>query len=606
MKLSLRTGIIVAILTGLLVPALIAGHLRLSAQQDAVTETQRRDLARAVEILALGLQEPLWNLSPEAGRPLLDSVMRDDRIVRIDVTDGNDAIFLSSNRPERRHGNVNRQSAIVNKNGGEIGRVSVEFDDSHATEAIANARRELAIGLMMQLGVSLLLILLLVQARIWRPLITLQRQATSLAELQLDTPFEWPVSDELGRLGTKLERTRLVVRDLIDTLEQKNLQLEAELLSRRQIESALRATKERQQRLLELPHIIPWEANPAEWRFTWVGSQAAALLGYHPSNWQQDDFLGQYLHPDDRHLVYSMFAQPQDASRVDLELRFVTADDRIVWLQLVGDVRQDEERMLIGGFMLDISPRKAAEAALSQYRSELELEVDRLSRTSTLQRHQLDAITTMVSRELRTPVRTLGGYLSLLKDPAKLEGGELQGYIAQATHATITLGLQLDDLQTLLHYTQVEPQPQGIDLTTIAHDIVDQLASLDPTRSARVEIESPLLAYGDPNLMQIVLHNLLDNAWKYADDDKPELHIGRSDLPTGGYAFFVRDNGKGFDASEADALFAPLRTRNQPRDGTGMGLAIARTIIERHGGHIWTGTSQGTTFYFTLPERRQG
>ncbi|MGL6039920.1 MAG: EAL domain-containing protein, partial [Deefgea sp.] len=129
MKLSLRTAVILAILIGLCLPATILGYISLQYELQTTKNQITRDHQRLSDVLALGMQEPLWNLSPESGRPLLESLMSDDRIVRITINDNNLGVFLSTQHPERALGNVAALSRPVIKQGNTIGIVTVDFAD---------------------------------------------------------------------------------------------------------------------------------------------------------------------------------------------------------------------------------------------------------------------------------------------------------------------------------------------------------------------------------------------------------------------------------------------------------------------------------------------
>jgi len=262
MKLSLRTAIALAILLGLLLPAAISGLISVQREMQSVRADMDHTQTRYLDILVLGMQEPLWNLAPEAGKPLLDALMSDERIVRIIVNDASLGVFLTKNLPERRQGHLRSMTHAVNKQGNNIGTITLEMDDGTVTREIENTHKAYLIAVLVQATISLALILFILHSRILAPMRQLSGQARKLASTELDTPFAWHRDDEIGTLGQNLEATRKAIKSLLGTLEQKTIQLETDLISRQQIESALIASQNRYRRLVETTDVIPWDANP--------------------------------------------------------------------------------------------------------------------------------------------------------------------------------------------------------------------------------------------------------------------------------------------------------------------------------------------------------
>jgi signal transduction histidine kinase len=144
--------------------------------------------------------------------------------------------------------------------------------------------------------------------------------------------------------------------------------------------------------------------------------------------------------------------------------------------------------------------------------------------------------------------------------------------------------------------------PTRVDLSALAHDALEALASAEPHRPVQAEVQPGLAAHGDPRLLDSVLSNLLANAWKFTRERDPaRIAVGRSDDG----AFFVRDNGVGFAPEDTARLFQPLGRLHGHAGytGTGLGLATAQRIVQRHGGAMWAEAQpgRGATFWFTLP-----
>jgi light-regulated signal transduction histidine kinase (bacteriophytochrome) len=142
----------------------------------------------------------------------------------------------------------------------------------------------------------------------------------------------------------------------------------------------------------------------------------------------------------------------------------------------------------------------------------------------------------------------------------------------------------------------------------LARNIVTELQRKDPLRKVVIEIEDGLFATGDSPFVTVALMHLLGNAWKYTAK-RENAHIKFGQEHNGhGTAFYVQDNGVGFDLAYADKLFAPFQRLHLDSEfqGTGIGLATAHRVITRHGGRIWADAAvdAGATFHFTLGDIR--
>ncbi|POZ62092.1 EAL domain-containing protein [Chromobacterium alticapitis] len=248
--LNLRDVFLIAVILGLLIPASIISYLSFNIQKDNLTTQLETDQRRLLDIVALGMQEPLWNLSRQAGNPLIASVMEDPRVISIRVTDTqSNQVFLSAVRSERRIGSVSYVEKPVIYRGEAIGQVTMEFDNENLAIALSNQVKNILMILAAQLVLSIMLIMSILHSRFLRPMRLLTEQARLLAELKLDTPFEWSRRDELGRLGTHLEWTRSELKRLVDELRAKTLALEADISRRREVEDALRRSENKYREL---------------------------------------------------------------------------------------------------------------------------------------------------------------------------------------------------------------------------------------------------------------------------------------------------------------------------------------------------------------------
>lgn len=221
---------------------------------------------------------------------------------------------------------------------------------------------------------------------------------------------------------------------------------------------------------------------------------------------------------------------------------------------------------------------------------------------------ELESFSYSVSHDLRTPLRAIGGYAEALVDflgddpsPDAVTCTEKLREGVARMHALI------DDLLHLARTTQAELRRQPVDVSALAWEVVRQLQAAATDRRAEWLIAPDLRAHADPGLLRVVLENLLGNAWKYTGRvEAPRIELGLRAMPDGPPAFFVRDNGAGFDMQKSERLFRPFRRLHSADEfpGSGIGLATVQRIVQRHGGRIWPESSPGcgATFYFTLPD----
>lgn len=217
----------------------------------------------------------------------------------------------------------------------------------------------------------------------------------------------------------------------------------------------------------------------------------------------------------------------------------------------------------------------------------------------------LESFAYSVSHDLRTPLRSIEGFASLLHEESASELSESAlGHLDRIHAASRHMARLIDDILMLSRATRSEIHRELIDVTKLVEDLAAVLRSHHSSHEVRLEVQGELTARADPHLLRIVLINLLENSWKYTADTKDaQIQVG-SELQDGEKVFFVRENGCGFDMQFAHKLFKPferLHTASEI-DGTGIGLATVARIVRRHGGKTWAEgkPGQGATFRFTL------
>jgi light-regulated signal transduction histidine kinase (bacteriophytochrome) len=222
---------------------------------------------------------------------------------------------------------------------------------------------------------------------------------------------------------------------------------------------------------------------------------------------------------------------------------------------------------------------------------------------------ELEAFSYSVAHDLRAPLRGISGFsTALLEDVGDTLGAEPKSYLTRISAGAVRMGELIDALLGLSRLTRAELSRQPVNLSKVANEVATQLAASEPSRTVKVDVRDDLTAHGDPQLLRAVLENLVGNAWKFVSKRADaKIEVGQRD----DRAFFVRDNGAGFDMAYAAKLFLPFQRLHAASEyaGTGIGLATVQRIIRRHGGKIWAeaAVNEGATFYFTLarPEANQ-
>lgn len=249
----------------------------------------------------------------------------------------------------------------------------------------------------------------------------------------------------------------------------------------------------------------------------------------------------------------------------------------------------------------DITDQRASEAKIQDLNQRLQLDNAELAAVNK----ELEAFSYSVSHDLRAPLRAIDGFSqALVEDAAPLLRAEHLSHLTRVRQAAQRMGVLIDDLIKLARVTRTDIRIDDVDLTGIARQIADNLQDSAPERQADFVIAPSLRAKGDPRLLQVAMDNLLNNSWKFTAPRSPaRIEFGKAEAD-GEPAFFVRDNGVGFDMSYTSKMFGAFQRFHDAREfaGTGIGLATVQRIIHKHGGRIWAESQpdNGATFYFTL------
>lgn len=283
------------------------------------------------------------------------------------------------------------------------------------------------------------------------------------------------------------------------------------------------------------------------------------------------------------------------------EIQLVTLRGRVFWGAITAAVQKDAEgNIYFDGIIEDISARREVQARIEELNTRLQKRTQALETANA----ELEAFSYSVSHDLRAPLRALDGFSRLLMEQADSLNEEGQDYLARIRRAAQRMGTLIDDLLNLARVTRSELASEAVDLSEVATTIIEEMRKHEPERQVRFETVGGITAVGDKRLLEILLSNLLGNAWKFTAE-KPDAQIRFGWRQEGlRSVYFVSDNGAGFDMAYVDKLFGVFQRLHDAHEfpGTGIGLATVQRIVRKHGGQIWAEgkVGAGATFFFTL------
>ena len=219
---------------------------------------------------------------------------------------------------------------------------------------------------------------------------------------------------------------------------------------------------------------------------------------------------------------------------------------------------------------------------------------------------ELEAFARTVSHDLRSPLHTISGYIQILM--AEYENAlddTAKSYLHTVMKSTMSMAQLVEDLLNFSRSAKAGLEFKQVNLSKIAGEILNRLRMRDHERRVQCTISDGLTVRADPPLIEVVLENLLSNAWKYTmKTDSPVIIFGKKEIDDE-TVYFVKDNGAGFNQEKSYKMFNPFERlhTNEEFPGIGVGLATVKRILERHSGRIWAEgkVGEGATFFFTLP-----
>jgi PAS domain S-box-containing protein len=397
-----------------------------------------------------------------------------------------------------------------------------------------------------------------------------------------------------------------MVGTMIDITDQKRMKeaLEAEVTSRT---TALQESMTLMHSIVEnVPSMIFLkEAN--ELRFKLFNKVGRELIGF-----TETDYLDKtdydFFSPEQADFFVEKDRQTLNGlNLVDIpeeSIKTATGEIHLLHTKKVPILDKHGKPAYLLGVSEDITEFKKAQDQIISLNQKLQEQVQTISAANKA----LESFSYSVSHDLRAPLRSIDGYSQVvLENYSEQLDDTGKHYLQRVREGSQQMAKLIDDMLNLSRLSRSELKKEEVNLSEIVRSIAQELQVSEPQRQVEFKIEMGLLAQADKRLMQSVLQNLLDNAWKFTSRHAQALiEFGKMEYPdqSGQGVYFMRDDGAGFDMSYADKLFGTFQRLHDASEftGTGIGLASAQRIINRHGGEIWAESEveQGATFYFTL------
>ncbi|HVP13241.1 MAG TPA: MASE1 domain-containing protein [Phycisphaerae bacterium] len=358
-------------------------------------------------------------------------------------------------------------------------------------------------------------------------------------------------------------------------------------------QEALRESERRLRRAEAVGHLGHWSLDLRTGLPTW-SEEMYRIYGLDEQQppMRHEDHL-KVVHPDDREGFVAGVDLIRRGGQGSFEYRLLRPDGGVRQVSSYGEIVRDERGSpaTMFGTILDITELKDKERELQEKNAELE------------------RFTYTISHDLRSPLVTIEAFLGYLeKDLAGADAERVQADLGHIRNAAVKMGHLLDELLTLSRIGRVVTPPVTVPLQVVVREAIDLVAGRIAERGVQVKVtDAPCTLYGDQRRLMEVFQNLIDNAVKFmGDQPRPSVEV---DVEVRGQevVLLVRDNGSGIDPRHAHRLFGMFEKLQPEMEGTGMGLAIVKRIVELHGGRIWAeseGVGRGSTFCLTLSKTR--
>ena len=648
-KLSLRQISILGVALGILLPAIVFGYfVTLSRYERELQLRVRGPMVQNADMLARAMAVPLWNVDKEVTKEFVQAVMRNREVVSVVVTDESGNTFVRSDKVRKTNASVLTEKRPIRLDDKIIGEVKLELTTEYVDRDLLDDLYKLAVGLVLQVILSFILIWFLFDRRIVRPIQLLQSATTRLASGKLDEPLVWQRHDEIGNLAHGLNQMRLNLGELISQRDQQNILLQQELKERLRVEQALRDTEEK--------FIAIFQASPVAmsvlrktsqyqivdvndaWvrQFAWSAEVILRNLDIQENLWRNADDFVQILRLLERDGELQSFEAWLRCGTTDKTLlcqisgRLISIGDEPLLILVQEDItekRQNEKDILNMNLTLE---RRVSERTheLEEANSELTVVLENLQRAQqellrTEKMAALGSLVAGVAHELNTPIGTSVTVASTLQQQTDeiliqfaqgLRKSALEEYFKNAKIGTDLLLRNLSkasELVTSFKQVAVDRTSANRRMFALNEMINELVTTLGPMiRKTKHEvialIPEKMMMDSYPGAMGQVATNLINNAFIHAfdADSRGTVTITARFLDVDTIVMKVGDNGRGILPANLSRIFDPFFTTRLGQGGSGLGLNIVYNLVkEVLGGDISVDSvvGKGTTFTIILP-----